>query len=59
VDGETARIQSLDNPEKFYKANYLDVILIPASVQRYEVIAQGIQPVVLHKAFVREDKYEL
>jgi mannose-6-phosphate isomerase class I len=58
VDGEAARIQSLDDPGCFYDAKYLDVILVPASIRRYEVIAQGRQPLVLHKAFVREDKYE-
>jgi mannose-6-phosphate isomerase class I len=57
VDGEAARIQSSDHPEFFYDAKYLDVVLLPASIQRYEVIAQGKQPVVLHKAFVREDMY--
>lgn len=58
VDGEAARIQSADDPNSFYDAKYLDVILVPASMPHYEVIAKGKQPVVLHKAFVREDKYE-
>jgi hypothetical protein len=58
VDGESARIQSLDDPNQYYEAKYLDVILVPASMPRYEVIAQGKQPVVLHKAYVREDKYQ-
>jgi len=58
VDGEAARIQSTDDPNSYYDANYLDVILVPASMPRYEVIAKGKQPVVLHKAFVREDKYQ-
>ncbi|HRN51702.1 MAG TPA: class I mannose-6-phosphate isomerase [Anaerolineales bacterium] len=56
VDGEAVRIQSVEDPSKAYDAKYLDVILVPASLGRYEVIAQGKQPVVLHKAFVREDK---
>lgn len=58
VDGEAARIQSLDDPSQYYDARYLDVILLPASMPRYEVIAMGKQPVVLHKAFVREDKLD-
>ncbi|QYK50001.1 MAG: class I mannose-6-phosphate isomerase [Anaerolineales bacterium] len=58
VDGEAARIQSLEDPSKYYDARYLDVILVPASLGRYEVIAQGKQPVALHKAFVREDKID-
>jgi len=55
VDGESVRIQSIEDPSRGYDAKYLDVILVPASLGRYEVIAQGKQPVVLHKAFVRED----
>jgi mannose-6-phosphate isomerase len=58
VDGENARIQSIDDPGCNYDARYLDVILVPASMRRYEVIATGKQPVVLHKTFVREDRYE-
>lgn len=58
VDGETARIRSTDNPNHYYDARYLDVILVPASMRRYEVVATGKQPVVLHKTFVREDRYE-
>ncbi len=57
VDGESARIQSIDDPSCYYDARYLDVILVPASMRRYEVIVTGKQPVVLHKAFVREDKF--
>jgi mannose-6-phosphate isomerase class I len=57
VDGESARIQSIDDPSCYYDAKYLDVILVPASMRRYEVIVTGKQPVVLHKAFVREDKF--
>lgn len=58
VDGEGARIQSVDNPDFHYKANYLDVIMVPASIAEYEVISQGKQPVVLHKAFVRKETYQ-
>jgi hypothetical protein len=58
VDGEAARIQSIDDPNCFYDARYLDVILVPASIPHYEIIATGKRPVVLHKAFVREDKHE-
>jgi mannose-6-phosphate isomerase len=58
VDGEAARIQSVDNPGQYYDARYLDVVLVPASMRHYEVIATGRQPVVLHKTFVREDRYE-
>ncbi len=58
VDGESARIQSVEDPGCNYEAGYLDVILVPASIGKYEVIATGNQPVVLHKTFVREDKFQ-
>lgn len=54
VDGEIALIQSADDPDFFYYAKYLDVILVPACIQNYQVIAKGKQPVILHKAFVRK-----
>lgn len=56
VDGETARIQSAVDSSFYYDANYLDVVVIPASIRNYEVIGTGKQPVMLHKTFVREDR---
>ena len=55
VDGEKATIQSADNPDFSYNAKYLDVILVPACIRNYQVIAKGKQPVILHKAFVRKN----
>lgn len=57
VDGEEGRIQSVDDPSCYFDARYLDVILIPASIRNYEVVSSGKQPLVLHKTFVRKDKY--
>lgn len=55
VDGESITIRSLAASSCSYDAKYLDVVLIPASIQSYEVITNGTQPVVLHKTFVRKD----
>ena len=41
VDGEKATIQSADNPDFSYNAKYLDVILVPACIRNYQVIAKG------------------
>ena len=54
VDGENVEIRSEDDCEKKYLAKYLDVVLIPAAIKNYAVVNIGKQPVVLHKAFVRE-----
>lgn len=55
VDGERAEIRAEKKHEEKYLAKYLDVVLVPATVQEYEVENRGKQPVVFHKAFVREE----
>lgn len=57
VDGESVRIQSCDDPSLSYDARYLDVVLIPATITDYEVIATGKQPVVVHKTIIREENF--
>lgn len=50
VDGEKATVRSIENPERCYHMNYLDVVVIPSSIGRYEVINEGVQPtMVMHK----------
>ncbi len=58
VDGETARIQAPGDSGRHYDAGYLDVVLIPASMPSYEVIADRRHPIVLHKTVIRPDRYE-
>ncbi|HAF62691.1 MAG TPA: hypothetical protein DCK95_10250 [Anaerolineaceae bacterium] len=54
VDGEEVEISSKENPDYRYTAKYLDVVVIPAGVKEFIVKAKGRQPVVLHKAVMRQ-----
>ena len=47
VDGEQARISSKSHPEFSYTARFLDVVTIPATIEDYEIRAEGYQPVVI------------
>lgn len=50
VDGEKATVRSIDNPDLCYHMNYLDMVIVPANVGRYEIINEGVQPtMVVHK----------
>lgn len=54
VNGEHVVVQSIDNPELCYYQNYLDIVLVPASVGRYKIINLGNQPVIIHKTCLKE-----
>jgi mannose-6-phosphate isomerase class I len=49
VDGEEITISSIDNPDKYYTAKYLDVVIIPACLGRYRIQAGKNQPAIVHK----------
>lgn len=53
VDGETAVVRSVNNPAFAYTMNYLDIVVVPASVGAFEVINVGKQPAVLHKTLLK------
>lgn len=54
VDGEKVLIQSLDNPELSYTQNYLDMVVVPATMGRYVVKNLGNQPVCVHKTMLKD-----
>ena len=58
VDGETARIQAPGGGGRSYDANYLDVILVPASMPAFEVVGNPKHPIVIHTTFIRHDRYQ-
>ena len=57
VDGERVRVRSLDHPEKCYEADFMDLVVVPASVGRYVIENLGAGPVRVHKSLLR-DGYE-
>ena len=57
VDGEEVIVRSLTDPRKLFVQRYLDVVVVPAGFGRYEIINQGVGPVVVHKTLLK-DGYE-
>lgn len=58
VDGEQVVVQSLEQPDRFYKPNYLDIIVVPASVGKYVIKNLGDGPVAIHKTMLKDGFYE-
>jgi len=54
VDGEKVRIESIDNPHYSREQEYLEVVVVPASIGRYRVVNLGNQPVVMHKTMLKD-----
>ena len=54
VDGKHVSVQSLDHPELSYTQNYLDVVVVPASMGRYVLKNLGDQPVCIHKTMLKD-----
>jgi mannose-6-phosphate isomerase class I len=57
VDGQTAHIRPVAGGRS-YVAGYLDVVVLPATVQEWEVVADPRHPIVLHTTTIRSDRYE-
>lgn len=57
VDGDKVIVRSLTDPNRYFKQNYLDIIVVPASFGPYEIINKGDGPVVMHKTLLK-DGYE-
>ena len=57
VDGERVLIRSAASPSRCFTQLYLDVVVVPAGLGRYEIVNQGEGPVVVHKTLLK-DGYE-
>ena len=54
VNGQSVIVESIDNPSLCYKQNYLDIIVVPASVGRYRIRNLSNCPVTIHKTMLKE-----
>lgn len=54
VDGENVRVYSKSHPEFCYDQKYLDIVVVPASIDDYVIENTGYQPCVVHKTMLRE-----
>jgi mannose-6-phosphate isomerase len=54
VDGEKVQIQSATNPELCFTQNYLEIIIVPATMGKYRIKNLGDQPVSVHKTMIKD-----
>ena len=54
VDGERIRVRSLEHPERYYDASFMDLVVVPADMGEYEILNLGAEPVRVHKTLLRE-----
>ena len=47
--GERVRVSSVEDPEKSFVMNSLDIVVVPASLGRYTIENLGIGSVTVHK----------
>ncbi len=57
VEGEKVVIRSLQDPSKQFVQRYMDMVVVPASFGKYELVNQGEGIAVVHKTLLR-DGYE-
>lgn len=53
VDGEKVRVRSVEHPERFYDASYLDILVVPADIGKYVIENLGEEPICIHKTMLR------
>lgn len=53
VDGEKVKVYSKTNPEFCYEQDYLNIVIVPASIDEYVIENLGYQPVVVHKVMLK------
>lgn len=54
VDGERVRVRSVEHPERFYEADYLDIVVVPADMGEYVIENLGKEPIRIHKTMLRK-----
>ena len=54
VNGRSVMIESIDNPSLCYKQNFLDIVVVPASVGKYRIRNLTNNPVIVHKTMLKE-----
>ena len=54
VDGERVRIRSLDHPERFFDAEYMEMVVVPADMGRYVIENLRAEPICVHKTMLKD-----
>ena len=54
VDGDRARVRSVEHPERHYDMEFMDIVCVPADMGKYVVENLGREPIRIHKTTLRE-----
>ena len=54
VDGDKARVRSVEHPERYYDMDFMDIVCVPADMGKYVVENLGKEPICIHKTTLRE-----
>ena len=55
VEGQKARIESLDDSSAAYEIEYLEMVVVPACLGRYRIINMGAGPITIHKTLLKSE----
>lgn len=53
VDGESVRVESVENPFLYYDMNLLDIAVVPANFGKYRIVNKGVGTVTIHKTLLK------
>lgn len=54
VDGERIRIRSVAQPERYFDAEYMDMVVVPADMGRYVIENLRTEPISVHKTMLKD-----
>ena len=54
VDGDKARVESIEHPELAYEMDYMDIVVVPATLGRYRIVNLSKGPIVIHKTLLKK-----
>lgn len=55
VNGEQVVVESIENPSLCYQMEYLNMVVVPASLGKYRIRNLGDQPITIHKTRLKDD----
>lgn len=55
VDGESIVVYDKKHPNRKYNLNFLEIATIPSTIEEYVIENTGYQPVVVHKAYLKNN----
>ena len=54
VDGERIRIRSIEHPERYFDAEFMDMVVVPADMGCYVIENLRTEPICVHKSMLKD-----